>query len=67
MRDVTDVSAKRTYVRVMISLIVAAIGVIVLVIARLTRRGADLITPRAYGKRYGGAPGADSENKPDGR
>ena len=51
----------------MISLIAAAIGLIVLVLARITRRGADLITPRAYGKRYSGAPGADYENKPDAR
>jgi hypothetical protein len=45
-------------------LLIAVIGLIVLIAARL-KGSADPITPRAYGKRYTGAPGADSENKPD--
>jgi hypothetical protein len=39
-------------------------GVVALLIARATSR-TDPITRRAYGKRYSGAPGADTENKPD--
>jgi hypothetical protein len=45
-------------------LLIATIGVVALVAARLTGRR-DPITRRAYGKRYSGAPGADAENKPD--
>jgi hypothetical protein len=41
-------------------------GFVALLIARATNR-TDPITPRAYGKRYSGAPGADTENKPDAR
>jgi hypothetical protein len=47
-------------------LILILIGLVALVAARLTGRR-DPITPRAYGKRYSGAPGADYENKPDSR
>jgi hypothetical protein len=49
----------------MTSILIAAIGLVVLIAARLFGRDQS-ITPRAYGKRYSAAPGADSENKPDG-
>jgi hypothetical protein len=47
-------------------LILAIAGLIALLIARLTGRS-DLITRRAYGKLYSGAPGANTESKPDDR
>jgi hypothetical protein len=50
----------------MISFIVIAGGFVALLIARATRR-TDPITRRAYGKVYGGAPGANTESKPDSR
>ena len=50
----------------MISLLIAAVGLALLVIARLLG-GGQTITKRAYGKVYSGAPGADAENKPDSR
>lgn len=50
----------------MTPLLITAIGFVLLLIARLVGRS-DTITQRAYGKRYSGAPGADSENKPDAR
>jgi hypothetical protein len=50
----------------MLSLILAIVGFVALLIARMTNR-TDLITRRAYGKRYSGAPGADTESKPDDR
>ena len=45
------------------SLVVIAIGAIGLIAARLIGR-TESITPRAYGKIYGGAPGANAESKP---
>jgi hypothetical protein len=48
------------------SLVAIAIGVIGLLAARLMGR-TDIITPRAYGKIYGGAPGANAESKPSDR
>ena len=48
------------------SLIAIAIGSIGLIAARLTG-GADPIGHRAYGKLYGGAPGANVESKPEDR
>jgi hypothetical protein len=50
----------------MLSLILVVGGFAALLIARATSH-TDPITRRAYGKRYGGAPGADTESKPDGR
>ena len=49
----------------MLSLIFVIVGFVALVIARLTNH-TDPITRRAYGKRYSGAPGADTESKPEG-
>jgi hypothetical protein len=40
------------------------IGLVGLIAVRLTGRN-DSITRRAYGKVYGGAPGANRESKPD--
>ena len=48
----------------MLSLIFVVVGFVALLVARLTNR-TDPITRRAYGKRYSGAPGADTESKPD--
>ena len=45
-------------------LLIAAVGLVLLLVARLVGSDAT-ITRRAYGKRYTGAPAADSENKPD--
>ena len=80
MRHLTDTRQKRTYVRCMspltpeitaalsgfeaASLTAIAIGLVLLVVARLLA-GGDAITRRAYGKLYSGAPGADVERKPD--
>jgi hypothetical protein len=50
----------------MLSLILVIVGFVGLLIARLTNR-IDPITRRAYGKRYSGAPGADTESKPSDR
>jgi hypothetical protein len=50
----------------MLSLILVIGGFAALLIARATSH-TDPITRRAYGKRYSGAPAADSENKPDAR
>jgi hypothetical protein len=50
----------------MLSLIVIAIGFVALLIARWTSR-TESITRRAYGKVYSGAPGANTEDKPDAR
>jgi hypothetical protein len=50
----------------MLSLIFVIVGFVALVIARMFGR-TDLITRRAYGKRYSGAPGADTESKPSDR
>ena len=46
------------------SLIAIAVGAVGLLIAR-SMGGTDPITHRAYAKIYGGAPGANSESKPD--
>jgi hypothetical protein len=46
------------------SLGAVAIGLVGLIVARMVGRN-DTITPRAYGKVYGGAPGANHESKPD--
>jgi hypothetical protein len=46
------------------SLVAIAIGGIGLIAARLLG-SPDPITPRAYGKVYGGAPAANRESKPD--
>lgn len=83
MRHVTDGLPERTYVRFMFplpsdlaatlstaetaSLAVAAAGMVVLLAVRFFGGGDDVITQRPYGKLYSGAPGADSENKPDAR
>ncbi len=50
----------------MLSLILVVIGFVALLIARMTGR-TDPITPRSYGKVYSGAPGANTESKPDAR
>jgi hypothetical protein len=50
----------------MLSLILVVAGFVALLVARITGY-TDPITRRAYGKRYSGAPGADTESKPDGR
>jgi hypothetical protein len=50
----------------MLSLIFVIVGFVALLIARATGH-TDPITRRAYGKRYSGAPGADTESKPEGR
>ena len=50
----------------MLSLILVIVGFVALLIARLTNR-TESITHRAYGKRYSGAPGADTESKPSER
>lgn len=50
----------------MLSLILVIVGFVALLIARLTHR-TDPITRRPYGKRYSGAPGADTESKPSDR
>jgi hypothetical protein len=47
------------------SLATVAIGVLALVAVRLLGGGSDPITRRPYGKRYSGAPGANTENRPD--
>jgi hypothetical protein len=47
-------------------LILVIAGFVALLIARATGR-TDLITHRAYGKLYSGAPGANTESKPDDR
>ena len=46
------------------SLIAVAVGFVGLLVAR-AMGGTDSITRRAYGKVYSGAPGANSESKPD--
>ena len=48
------------------SLTAIAIGLVLLVAARVLNGGHDPITRRAYGKVYSGAPGADVERHPDG-
>lgn len=50
----------------MLSLILVIIGFVALLIARVKGR-TDPITHRSYGKVYGGAPGANTESKPDAR
>jgi hypothetical protein len=50
----------------MLSLILTIVGVVALLIARATGR-TDTITHRPYGKVYSGAPGANTESKPDDR
>jgi hypothetical protein len=50
----------------MLSLILAAAGFVALLVARAFGR-TDLITRRAYGKRYSGAPAANTEDKPSDR
>ena len=50
----------------MLSLIFAAFGFVALLVARATGY-TDPITRRAYGKRYSGAPGANTEEKPSDR
>jgi len=47
-------------------LILTVVGFVALVIARITNH-TDPITRRAYGKLYSGAPGANTESKPDER
>ena len=47
-----------------LSILFVGIGVLALIIARMFGP-AESITRRAYGKRYSGAPGADTESKPD--
>lgn len=47
-----------------VSIVIVGIGVAALVIARMFGQ-TDPITRRAYGKRYSGAPGADTESKPE--
>ncbi len=42
-----------------------AIGLVLLLAARVLSSGHDGITRRAYGKLYSGAPGADLERHPD--
>jgi hypothetical protein len=49
----------------MLSLILVIGGLAALVVARVTGR-TEPITRRPYGKVYSGAPGADTESKPDG-
>jgi len=58
----TDRKTARTFGR-MLSLIFAIVGFVALLIARITGY-TDPITRRAYGKRYSGAPGANTEDKP---
>jgi hypothetical protein len=50
----------------MLSTIFVIVGFVALLVARATNK-TESITRRAYGKLYGGAPGADTESKPDGR
>jgi hypothetical protein len=50
----------------MLSLILTIVGVVALLIARAPGR-TDTITHRPYGKVYSGAPGANTESKPDDR
>jgi hypothetical protein len=50
----------------MTPLILVIAGVLALLIARATSHDGT-ITRRPYAKRYGGAPGADIESKPDAR
>ena len=47
------------------SLTAIALGLVLLIAARVLSGGGDGITRRAYGKLYGGAPGADLERHPD--
>lgn len=46
------------------SLIAIAVGLVGLIVARALGRS-EPITRRAYGKLYSGAPGANSESKPE--
>jgi hypothetical protein len=66
VRHVTDRSQKRSYVRSMVSLVMVVVGFVALLVARVVSP-ADPITRRAYGKLYSGAPGANTESKPDAR
>lgn len=50
----------------MLSFIFVIVGLVGLLIARITGYR-DPITRRAYGKRYSGAPGANTEDKPSDR
>jgi hypothetical protein len=50
----------------MLSLILVVVGFVALLIARAAGR-TDPITHRAYGKRYSGAPAANTEDKPSDR
>ena len=47
------------------SLTALAIGLVLLLAARVLSGGRSGITRRAYGKLYSGAPGADVERHPD--
>jgi hypothetical protein len=47
------------------SLAAVLVGVAGLLVARLAGGGDAGITRRAYGKVYGGAPGANAESKPE--
>ena len=82
MRHVTDAEANRTYVRFMsplpihlpigamtdetLSILLVAIGLLGLIVTRWFA-SSESITKRAYGKVYSGAPGANTESKPDSR
>ena len=48
------------------AIVLAAVGATILVLARFFA-GGQAITPRAYAKLYSGAPGANSEEKPEAR
>jgi hypothetical protein len=48
------------------SITAIAIGLVLMLAARVLSGGGDGITRRAYGKVYSGAPGADVERHPDG-
>jgi hypothetical protein len=50
----------------MLSIIFVIVGFVALLVARVTGY-TDPITHRAYAKRYSGAPGADTESKPEDR
>jgi hypothetical protein len=50
----------------MLSLILVIAGFVALLVTRAVSR-TESITHRAYGKVYSGAPGANTESKPDDR
>ena len=64
MSHVTDASGSAHTFVDMLSFILVIVGFVVLLIQRATTR-TEAITRRAYGKIYSGAPGANTESKPD--